>query len=92
MYKIDNGEWKSMRYVEGYDPSYTALLYEWDTSEKLIEGRRGSNPVMSNHLWWGNISTKLEIGEHTIEVKATDMFGNKYRQTSSYRIEESSNN
>ncbi|WP_240773376.1 hypothetical protein [Pontibacter sp. SGAir0037] len=34
-----------------------------------------------------NIPTKLEPGEHTIEVKATDMFGRTFTQKSSYRIE-----
>ncbi|MBD0824930.1 calcineurin-like phosphoesterase C-terminal domain-containing protein [Aestuariibaculum marinum] len=91
LYRIDKGEWKAMTHVEDYDPSYAALVYEWDTSEVLLAGKRGSNPIISNHLWRGKIPTKLKAGEHTIEVKATDMFGNEYYQTSSYRIEELSN-
>ncbi|ALJ04346.1 metallophosphoesterase [Pseudalgibacter alginicilyticus] len=86
-YRIDTGEWQPMTHVQDYDPSYVALVYEWDTTTELMAGRRSSNPVISNHLWHGSIPTKLEIGEHTIEIKATDMFGNEYTQTSSYRLE-----
>lgn len=91
LYRIDNGEWQAMTHVEEYDPSYAALVFEWDTTNTLLEGKRGSNPIISNHLWRGNIPTKLKAGEHTIEIKATDMFGNQYKQTSSYRIENPSN-
>jgi hypothetical protein len=87
VYRIDNGEWKKMRYVEQQDPSYEAELYKWDTSDSLIPGRRASNAIESKHLWWGEIATDLSEGEHTIEVKATDMYGNEYRATSSYRLE-----
>lgn len=87
MYRIDNGAWKPMDYVEDYDPSYVALVYEWDTTEELMAGRRSSNPIISNHLWRGSIPTKLDVGMHKIEIKATDMFGNEYTQTSSYRLE-----
>lgn len=88
VYRIDNGEWKKMKYVEQQDPSYEAELYRWDTSDSLIPGRRASNAIESKHLWWGEIATDLSEGEHTIEVRATDMYGNEHRATSSYRLEE----
>ncbi len=88
MYRIDDGEWKEMMYVEEPDPSYVELVYEWDTTDKLMPGRRSSNPVKSDHLWRGNIPTNLEPGEHTIEIKATDIFGKTHTATSSYRLEE----
>ncbi|GHA44656.1 hypothetical protein GCM10007103_27210 [Salinimicrobium marinum] len=88
MYRIDDGEWKEMMYVEEPDPSYVELVYEWDTTDKLMPGRRSSNPVKSDHLWRGNIPTYLETGEHTIEIKATDMFGKTHSAISSYRLEE----
>ena len=86
-YRIDQGDWKTMSYIEDYDPAYTSLVYEWDTTTELIPGKRSSNPIKSNHLWRGSIPTKLDLGVHKIEVKATDMFGNQYSQTSSYRLE-----
>ncbi|MCX2679151.1 calcineurin-like phosphoesterase family protein [Galbibacter sp. EGI 63066] len=89
LYRIDEGEWKPMQYLEAQDPSYEALVYEWDLAEELMPGRRSSNPIDSKHLWRGGIPVKLEAGEHKIEVKATDMFGNTYTSSSSYRLEES---
>ena len=88
MYRIDDGEWRKMKYVEEADPSYVQLVYEWDLAKKLMPGRRSSNPVESKHLWRGNIPTNLKIGDHKIEIKATDMFGKVHTATSSYRLEE----
>jgi len=88
MYRIDNGEWKEMTYIQERDPSYIELVYEWDLAEKLLTGRRSSNPIESKHLWRGNIPTKLKTGTHQIEIKATDMFGKIFAETSSYRLED----
>ena len=86
-YRIDNGSWKPMRYVLEQDPSYEALVYERDLSETLLSGRRSSNPIVSKHLWKGVIDTKLPVGEHKIEIRATDMYGNTHSGSSSYRID-----
>ncbi len=88
LYRIDDGEWKEMRYMEEYDPSYIEMVYEWDSTEELMPGRRSSNPIRSEHLWRGSIPTKLETGEHDIEIKATDMFGKTHTTKSSYRLAE----
>lgn len=53
----------------------------------LLPGRRPSNPVASTHLWRGKILTDLPEGEQSIEVKATDMFGNIFLQKRYYRVE-----
>lgn len=87
-YRIDDGEWQEMSYVEEFDPSYLKLVYEWDFSEELMPGRRSSNPVKSTHLWRTRIPTNLEKGTHVIEVRATDMFGRTFSQKSSYRLED----
>ncbi|MDT0644523.1 calcineurin-like phosphoesterase family protein [Zunongwangia sp. F363] len=88
MYRIDEGEWKEMNYVGEEDPSYVAMVYEWDLADELMPGRRSSNPINSKHLWRGSIPTRLEAGEHTIEVKATDMYGKTFTAKSSYRLEQ----
>lgn len=87
MYRIDGGEWKEMAHQQEHDPTYLHSLQEWDYAEELLPGRRPSNAAPSTHLWRGSIPTKLEVGEHTIEVKATDMFGRTFVQKGSYRIE-----
>ena len=87
LYRIDQGEWKPMKFIEDYDPSYVKEIMEWDLSNELFPGRRSSNPIKSTHLWRGNIPVNLGVGDHLIEVKATDMFGNTFIQTHSYRLE-----
>ncbi|RYJ43360.1 calcineurin-like phosphoesterase C-terminal domain-containing protein [Flavobacterium beibuense] len=86
-YRVDGGEWKHMEYTETADPSYVELVYEWDLAEELMPGRRSSDPVASTHVWRGNIPANLEAGEHKIEIKATDMFGQIHTAVKSYRIE-----
>ena len=85
-YRIDEGEWKPMHYQPNYDPAFLHKLHEWDFTEELIPGRRPSNPVDCTHLWRAAIPTELEVGEHVIEVRASDMFGRTFTQKSSYRI------
>lgn len=85
-YRIDEGSWAPMKYVEDYDPFYVAMVYEWDLAEELFSGRRPSNPIKSKHLWRGNIPTRLEEGVHTIEVRVEDMFGRIFTETHNYRI------
>lgn len=88
LYRIDNGKWNEMQYLEEADPSYVEMVYEWDTTEELMPGRRSSNPIKSEHLWRGNIPTNLKAGVHTIQIKAKDMFGKIHTTTSTYRLEE----
>jgi hypothetical protein len=87
LYRIDDGDWKPMKYLEDYDPSYVRDVMEWDLSEELMPGRRSSNPMKSSHLWRAGIPVNLGEGEHIIEVKATDMYGNSFTQSKSYRLE-----
>ena len=87
-FRVDDGQWAPMIFVQDYDPTYMVDLYRWDTSDQLLDGRRPSNPQRSTHLWRANIPTRLDAGEHTIEIEATDMFGNKHRATQTYRIED----
>ncbi|WP_029905065.1 calcineurin-like phosphoesterase family protein [Prevotella sp. 10(H)] len=86
-YRVDNGEWKEMIHTKGVIPSYTNTLFKWDYADKPKIERRPSNAVLSTHLWTAGIPTKLDEGNHVIEVRATDMFGNLFTQTSNYRIE-----
>ncbi|SDH54275.1 3',5'-cyclic AMP phosphodiesterase CpdA [Flavobacterium omnivorum] len=86
-YRIDQGQWIALEYVEEIDPSYAIDVYEWDLIEELIPGRRSSNPIESKHLWRGKIQTNLEIGEHQVEIKAIDQFGKTHNGGTSYRLE-----
>lgn len=85
-YRVDEGEWKTMRYTKTQDPSYESSVYEWDLAPELFSGRRGSDAIESTHIWRGRIPANLDNGKHTIEIKVTDMFGNIHSNSSSYLI------
>src|SRR5690554_3846443 len=85
-YRIGDEEWRTMRYTPGIDPNYWVKLMEWDFTEELLPGRRPSNPVTSSHLWSGTIRLDLPPGEHTIEVRATDRYGNTHFGKRDYTI------
>lgn len=79
MVRIGNDDWKAMKRVEEYDPTFIAERVAWDQTEEIWEGRKPGDPGISNHLWKLNIANgKLKPGVHTIEVKATDMFGQTF--------------
>ena len=87
-YRIGDGDWQRMTYVEDTDPSYDALLYKWDITESLMPGRRPSNAVKSTHLWRAGFPAGLSLGEHIIEVSAVDMFGRRFTQRKTIKVEE----
>lgn len=87
-FRIDNGEWMRMTYVEDKDPSFAAEVFKWDVLEELIPGRRPSNPVNCTHLWRAGFPTGLAVGEHTLEVRATDMFGREFIRTGKVRVQD----
>ena len=88
-FRIDGGEWKKMKRVtDEADPTFMNLLYEWDRADNAMKGRRSNSvPTMCTHLWKATLDNTLEPGTHDIEVRATDMFGNTYTASGSYRTE-----
>lgn len=87
-YRIDGGEWKEMDYTENPDPDYVLSVLKWDTTDELFPGRRPSNPEVSKHLWSAAFPKNLDYGKHTVEVKATDMFGNECKETGSFEVKD----
>jgi hypothetical protein len=86
-YRIDDGEWAKMRRVEEVDPAYYRYVQDWDYLERLVPGRRPSNPIICSHLWRSRIASSLPVGEHRIEVRAKDRFNRLHTAKSVYRIE-----
>jgi len=85
-FRIDNGKWTAMNHTEKEDPSYLEQLWRWDRSGELLKGRRPSNPQPCSHLWQAAMPAVADEGNHTIEVKATDMFGRTFTGKSSFRV------
>lgn len=85
-FRIDDGKWTTMNHTEKEDPAFLEQLWRWDRSEELLPGRRPSNPRDCTHLWQAALPTIATEGLHTIEVKATDMFGRTFHQKSSLKV------
>lgn len=87
-YSLDGEKWQKMEHTVIEDPSYLYEVLKFDNAEKLIEGRRPSNAVQSSHIWETKIPRNLKTGNHTIQIRATDMFGKTHVQSKELRIVE----
>ncbi|MGI9526766.1 MAG: calcineurin-like phosphoesterase C-terminal domain-containing protein [Weeksellaceae bacterium] len=87
-YKIDENEFEPMRQSDDYDWNYAKSVMKWDETDKLLEGRRPSNPQISSHIWGARLPNNLEVGEHIITIKATDRYGKEYIETKTFNVEE----
>lgn len=88
-YRIDDADWKPMRFISEPDPAYIAELYRWDTADTLLPGRRPTEAADCTHLWWAPLTNDRALGAHTIEVRAKDDYGRVFVRKSSFRIEDS---
>lgn len=84
-----NETWRSMNKVEEQDPHVAKLRQKWDTADEVLEGKRPSNPVQSTHLWKAGVPNNLPLGEQTIEIRVTDMFGRTFFDEFSYEVVDS---
>lgn len=88
-YKInEDGEYRTMRKVEEFDPHITGLRYQWDHAVKLPVGSRPSAPRESTHLWKSRLPTDLPLGINTIHVKVTDQSGRTFEGEHIFKVEE----
>ena len=87
-FKIDDNEFKPMNKSDYIDWNFAKSVMKWDETKKLIEGRRPSNPEVSSHIWGARLPRNLEIGTHTITVRATDKYGKVYTETTIFNVEE----
>ena len=86
MFRVDKNEWIPMSYTIEFDPSYLHRLHQWDFTNKVIPGRRPVEARQCSHLWKALLPSDLDIGEHSVEIKVKDMFGNLHYGKSAYRI------
>jgi len=87
-YKINDGDWREMRYTIEQDPFIAGIRYEWDTAEVLLPGIRPSNPVLSYHLWKIRMPTRLPLGPNTIYVRVTDLHNKVYNDKFDFNVVE----
>lgn len=84
--KGEQTDWRAMNKVEEQDPHVAALRHKWDRADKVLEGKRPSNPVASSHLWKAGVPNDLPLGKQTIEIRVTDMFGQVFRDEFIYEV------
>lgn len=85
-FRVDDGEWRSMRKVAAPDPWLTVENTRDDLAESLRGFDRSPEAAPSTHLWRGALPTGLEAGEHVVEVRAFDRWQGERRASTSYRL------
>jgi len=85
-WKVNDGDWKPMRYTVEPDPYNYARQYVWDHADELPLGVRPSSPMPSYHLWKARVPTNLPAGINTIHVMVTDMYGRIFSEEYSYNV------
>ena len=89
-FRVDGGDWMPMKKVLQPDPALLAENAIDDASEVLRGHDRSPEAEASTHLWRGALPTKLDAGEHLVEVRAFDRWRGEQRATTTYRLEEAS--
>ena len=87
-FKINDGEWRPMRYVIEQDPHVSAIRYKWDHATTLPSGYRPSNPIPSFHLWEARAPLGLPTGTNTFYVRVTDKLGRQFFDQMDFEVVE----
>jgi 3',5'-cyclic AMP phosphodiesterase CpdA len=87
-YRIDDGDWMPMQRVAQPDPKLVEENVRDDAAETLRGFDRSPEATPSTHLWRGALPTKLDAGEHVVEVRAFDTWRGETRTKTSYRLSE----
>ena len=85
-YRVNNGEWKKMKWDPTVDYNYMETIVRIDKAEITNIGNRPSAPEISTHIWSVRLPNKLQVGTHQIEVRATDLYGNTFIEKSSFEV------
>ncbi len=86
--RIDGGPWRPMTPFHGPDPRLLAENLRDDSLDILRGPDRLPQAQPSTHLWRFLLPTDLELGEHTIEVRAFDRWRGELRAGTVYRLDE----
>lgn len=85
-YRINGQEWKDMNYVQKEDPAYQYTVLQFDNADTLIQARRPSTAIKSSHIWEVRLTNKIPVGQHTLEVRATDRYGKTHTEKTTLQI------
>ncbi|MGO4552039.1 calcineurin-like phosphoesterase C-terminal domain-containing protein [Lysobacter sp. 2RAF19] len=87
-YRVDDGDWMPMQHVAQPDPRLVEENVRDDTADRLRGFDRSPEATPSTHLWRGALPTKLDAGEHVVEVRAFDTWRGETRAKTTYRLDE----
>ena len=68
------------------DPRLVEENVRDDTADHLRGFDRSPEATPSTHLWRGALPTKLDAGEHAVEVRAFDTWRGQTRAKTTYRL------
>ena len=85
-YRVDEGAWQPMRHWPAPDPRLLLENARDDLAETLRAYDRSPEAEPSTHLWRGALPTRLDAGEHRVEVRAFDDHGGEHRASIGYRL------
>jgi hypothetical protein len=86
-FRVGDGEWQPMKRVEQPDPRVLQENIADDLATTLRGYDRSPEAVPSTHLWRGALPTRLDAGEHTVEVRTT-LNGTQYTRRAVYRLQD----
>ncbi|MEM1446339.1 MAG: calcineurin-like phosphoesterase family protein [Planctomycetota bacterium] len=71
----DDQAWILMMQTTSTDPAYVAYKAQADVLAEASGRRTLPNPWVTIHLWKAPLPADLPPGQHTLEVRTTDLFG-----------------
>jgi len=86
-YRIDGGQWVPMSRTLQPDPRQLAENMRDDQASQLRGYDRSPPAAPSRHLWRGTLPTDLAVGEHTVEVRAFDIWRGEQKAKTWYRLD-----
>lgn len=86
-YRVDGGAWQPMKQVSQPDPRLLVENAADDMASALRSFDRSPEATASPHLWRGALPTALAIGEHAVDVRATQPDGQVHMAATTYTLQ-----
>lgn len=86
-YRVDDGAWQPMKQVRRPDPRLLVENVADDLATTLRGYDRSPEATASPHLWRGALPTALAVGEHRVEVRATQPDGAVFTAGTRYTLQ-----
>ena len=86
-FRVDGGDWRPMKQVRQGDPRLQVENVADDLATALRGYDRSPEATPSPHLWRGALPTDLALGEHNVEVRATQPDGSVFNASTRYALQ-----